>query len=67
MNTIRTFSKNLFVQDSLDKFSLGSLFSTKNFEKSLVIEKTIPMGWLYTLYKGSIVDSFFTVLSSPVL
>lgn len=66
MNTIRAFSKNSFASDSSGKFSFGSLFSTKNFENSLVIEKTISMEWLYNLYKGTVVASFWTVLSSPV-
>ena len=66
MNTLQTVSKNSFASDSSGKFSLGSLFSARNFEKSLVIKKTISVEWLYKLYKGTVVASFWTVLSSPV-
>jgi hypothetical protein len=66
MNNIQTIPKNSFTSDASAKFSFESLLRTGNFGKGLVIEKSISIGWLDKLYKGSVFDAFWSVLSAPV-
>jgi len=64
MNTIQAISKNIFLQS--EKLSLGLSEKTNFLRKDLVIEKDIPIEWMHGLYKGSIVDAFWSVLFSPM-
>jgi hypothetical protein len=64
MDTIQAITKNIFLQS--EKLSLGLSEKTSFLRRDLVIEKNIPTGWIYDLYKGSVVDAFWSVLSSPV-
>ena len=62
MNTAQAISGN--------SFAAGSLFSespvrTNYLWKNLVIEKRISLNWLGKMYEGSVLDAFWTVLSSP--
>ena len=63
MNTIQTVTKDIITSE---KLPFGLSEKTNFFRKTLTIEKNISMDWAYNLYKGSIVDSFWSVLSSPV-
>jgi len=63
MNAIQVISKESFVPDSL---FMGSPFRTGYLWKNIVIEKRISTNWAYRMYKGSIFDSFWSVLISPV-
>lgn len=49
-----------------NKLFLDSPSYTRYLWKNLIIEKRISVNWVDKLFKGSIVDSFWTVLSSPV-
>ena len=63
MNTTQATSAN-----SLKSSALFSVSTTRSdyFWKNLVIEKRISVNWLYKLYKGSLLYSFWSVFSSPV-
>ncbi len=45
---------------------LGSPISATHLWKNLITEKRTSATWVNKLYKGSIFDSFWSVLSSPV-
>ena len=64
MNATQTISRDQVTRS--DKMSLGSLMHLGSFGKSLTIEKSISLDWAYKLYKGSVIDAFWSVLSSPV-
>lgn len=60
MNTAQINSKNseLFFGSALDK----------NFVwENLIAEKRISVNWLYKLYKNSIFDKFWMLLTTPVI
>jgi len=63
MNTAQAISGNAFVADRL---FTGSSMRTNYLWKNLVTEKRMSINWLGKLYNGSILDSFWTVLSSSV-
>ncbi|MBI4089241.1 MAG: hypothetical protein HY424_00880 [Candidatus Levybacteria bacterium] len=48
-------------------FFLGSSLGNDYVWENLIIERRIKVGWLYKLYKGSILESFWKLLSSPVI
>jgi len=64
MNNTQIISRNQIVESN--KSFLGSLLRSRDFGESVTIEKSISMDWEYKLYKGSVVDAFWKVLSSPV-
>lgn len=63
MNTIQAIPGNAFMSGNL--FS-GSPVRTGYLWKNLIVENRISFGWLHKLYKGSVLDAFGTVLTSPV-
>lgn len=62
MNNIQVVEKNSFMPG---KLFFGSPAGTNYVWKNIVIEKSISMNWAYKLYKGSIVDAFWSVFVSP--
>ena len=64
MNNIQTISRNQIVESN--KSFLGLLLQRGDFGESVTVEKNISMDWAYKLYKGSVFDAFWSILSSPV-
>lgn len=63
INTTQAISGN--------SFAAGRLFSESPVRanylwKNLITEKRISLNWLDKMYKGSVLDAFWTVLSSPI-
>lgn len=63
MITIQTIPGNKAMSNDL---FAGSPIRINYLWKSLIIEKRISFGWLRKLYKGSTLDAFGQVLSSPL-
>ena len=63
MNNIQVISKKSVIQNEL---LFGSSAHTGYLWENLAIEKRVSSSLINKLYKGSIVDAFWTVLSSPV-
>lgn len=63
MNTAKTISKDLPIQN---KLLFGSAAHTGYLWENLAIEKRDSFKWVDRLYKDSVLDAFWTVLSSPV-
>jgi len=43
----------------------GSRERTNFLWENLIIERSIPVNWIYKIYKKSILKDFWNVLSSP--
>ena len=63
MNTAQVISGNSFISDRL---FTGSSVRNNYLWKNLVIERRISINWLGRLFKGSVFDAFWSVVSSPV-
>ena len=63
---MNTTEKNII--SSLDSFDIyfGEGEAKSYVWENLIIEKRIPVNWVYRLYKGSIFEKIWLVLSSPV-
>lgn len=63
---MNTTEKNIISSgDSFNVF-FGEGGARSYIWENLVIEKRIPVGWAYKLYKDSIFEKIWLVLSSPV-
>lgn len=63
MNNIHVTSGEVFSSSNL---LIGSPAQTSYQRKNLIIEKPASIGWVSELYKGSVLHSFWTVLTSPM-
>jgi len=65
MNNIQTLSGNGLVSEKVF-YKSPALNKNKYLWGNLIIEKSISINWLNKLYKGSVADSFWSVLTSPI-
>lgn len=63
MNTVQAISNKSVLQN---KLLFGSSGNTGYLWENLAIERRASPNWLDKMYKGSVFDAFWTVLSSPV-
>lgn len=64
MDNIKSISKKLPIQD---KLLMGSLVHTNYMWSNLIIEKRKSVNWVDKLYKGSVLNAFWLVFSSPIV
>jgi hypothetical protein len=59
-------TKNISKSSAISKqYLFGSKVRGNYLLDNLITDKRVSTGWVKKLYKGSIVDSFWSVLSSP--
>ena len=63
MSKIQIVSRHTFTANNL---FFGSPVRSSYMWENLIIEKRISMNWAYKFYKGSILNDFWSVLSSPL-
>jgi len=63
MNTTQIISRDTYTADEM---FVGSPVSVGFLRKSLNFEKRFSINWAYNLYKGSVADAFWSVLSYPL-
>ncbi|MDP2638196.1 MAG: hypothetical protein Q8P26_04005 [Candidatus Levybacteria bacterium] len=62
MNTQSSSTKSFTPVESFFHSNLGRGYVWDN----LIIEKRISVSWIYKLYKGSLLEDIWLILSSPV-
>jgi hypothetical protein len=63
MNTAQVISRETI---NPSEMIVGSPVRIGFLSKNLNFEKHFSVNWAYELYKGSVLDAFWSVLSSPV-
>jgi hypothetical protein len=63
MNITQTTAKNSLMSES---YFSGTLAPTDYLWKNITIEKSVSKNLLYRMYKGSLLEAFWLVFTSPV-